>query len=169
MQHMESGPKPTSELLAAIVAEYLEPEQWIPWADSHIESIDSPPMWLLDLSMAKSSDAAYRAIWEGVVKDPTHGTICDFGDTVLGLMLLKYFEGKFSIDKFLLAAGEYSDGGNCSTDCEYFYEIHQSFEAGKLTPYHEKLTAEGLQSYLSEELEMAKCTIEKTQPILDLK
>jgi hypothetical protein len=146
---------PLVGLLAAIHSEYICPQQWIAWADDQIVKAAKPPMWLIDLSMAKNHREAWRAIAESV-EGTTELSLSDLEETALGLIALQYFEGRIGFRDFLLRAGNHTDPSRCSIDCEYFYKHLNRYEAAQDPSRYEIESASGIRTDLKESIELAE-------------
>ena len=119
---------PPVGLLAAIHADYISPKRWVAWADWQIGRTEEPPMWLIDLSLAGDSSAAWKAIGESI-HDTPELSLQELDEIALGLIALQYFEGEIDLSTFLHRAGDHTDPSNCSTDCEYFYQHLNRYES----------------------------------------
>jgi hypothetical protein len=96
------------------------------WADDMLLRDDAPPLWLCNLALAATTEAAEAAIgdfepaqWDGQ-DDDEH----------LACVLLQYEEGRISWAQFLALAGAYTDVRNGHWPCEEFYMMLNEFEAG---------------------------------------
>jgi len=144
---------PSIGLLAAIHAQHITPDKWIAWADRQIATIDQPPDWILDLSLARDYSAAWNAIWEIIEADPELAR-SELDEAALGLIALQYFEGQIDFPSFLQRAGDHTDPSGCSTDCEYFYHHLNRFEAAPDRQRYEDQSAEEIRQYLKEAIEL---------------
>jgi len=86
---------------------------------------DVPPLWLCNLALAATTEAAEAAIgdfddeqWDGP-DDDEH----------LACVFLQYAEGQISWARCLSAAGAYADVRSGNWTCEEFYAMLTEFEA----------------------------------------
>jgi hypothetical protein len=127
--------------IAAIESEYATPQEWIAWADNCIERLDEPPLWVLDLAMQKTHQAAFavlqparwrldKRVWEKV----------DSTGMIIGFLFLRFERGDVSMLDLLLKAGEISDCANYEVGCETFYLLANEIDrGGPITPSNEPL------------------------------
>ena len=158
---------PPTGLLAAIHSEYICPQQWIAWADDQIVKTAKPPMWLIDLSIAKNCAEAWRAIGESV-EETAELPAGKLEEAALGLIALQYFEGRIRFRDFLLRAGNHTDPSGCSTDCEYFYHHLNRYEAGENPSGYEAHAASEIRAYLKESIELAEIAKAQIKSITQL-
>ena len=155
---------PPAGLLAAIHSEYVCPQQWIAWADDQIVKVAKPPMWLINLSMAKNSADARRAIGESV-EETAELPLRELQEAALGLIALQYFEGRIRFRDFLLRAGDHTDPSGCSTDCEYFYHHLKRYEAAGNPSGYEAHAGSEIRAYLKKSIELAEVAKAQIQSI----
>lgn len=141
--------EPSAGLFAAILCGYIQAAQWIRWADFEIVQQASPPMWLIDLSLAKDSQAALDAVRESI------NLPVEIDEIALGLIAYKYFENRITFEEFLLEAGAHTDASYCSIDCEYFYEVHKKWKESETPDQFEAIAAAGIKEDLAESLNYA--------------
>jgi hypothetical protein len=105
------------------------------WADAEIARLDAPPAWLLDLSLAGSSEEAIRILWQGWSR---HGEARGFGlgegwergELTLGFLYLRFERGEVSMAELLKLAGDEADALDCGIDCEVFYLLLNEIDGG---------------------------------------
>ncbi|MDM8556619.1 hypothetical protein QUF75_17980 [Desulfococcaceae bacterium HSG7] len=146
--------KPSLPLLAAIEAEYIKSTQWIPWADFIIQTMDEPPMWVIDLSLSSDYEKAYAAIAPDTKSDHDFKSN-DLPELALGFIYLRFLEGDVSLKKFLFLAGDYTDPSDCSIDCEYFYDHLNNLESSNNSKTELKIIAD-IENQLKKKIDLAK-------------
>ena len=117
----------------------------IAWADQQVLQLDSPPGWLLDLSLAKTKEEASGTLlmeWNRYMEttgtewpEPTR-----HDDLYLGFLYMRFERGDLTIAELLKLAGDYSDAHGYSIDCETFYYMLNEIDGGGPTlPSNEPL------------------------------
>ncbi|MEH7351857.1 MULTISPECIES: hypothetical protein [Bacillaceae] len=102
------------------------------WCDSIIESLENPPVWILELSVTKNSVSAREIISEYAYSDletlsPDY--YIKYNNFHLACLYLRYKNNEISWYTFLLKSGYYSDCCfNCKIDCTLFYEMLNIYE-----------------------------------------
>ena len=88
-----------STLFAAIESKYLDLPSLKGWADQCIEATNQPKNWLVDLSMASSSENALDVLRAAL---PEHGVVVDesYGELLLGFWYLRLKAEDVSKDEF---------------------------------------------------------------------
>jgi len=121
--------------LSAVEAGYLTLSDVVRWADQQILSEDRPPGWLLDLSLASTSQTAVnllRAGWRQQVE--AHGCNSQLhersGQLYLGFLFLRYERGDLGTAELLYLAGQKSDVQECGIDCQAFYALLNEIDGG---------------------------------------
>jgi hypothetical protein len=114
--------------LSAVGAGYLMLSDVVRWADQQILNEDRPPGWLLDLSLASSSQTAVNLLWSGwrqqVEAHGCNGHLHErSGQLYLGFLFLRYERGDLGTADLLHLAGQKSDVQWCGIDCEAFYVL----------------------------------------------
>jgi hypothetical protein len=94
------------------------------WADAMILRYDTPPLWLCDLSLADTPEAAEAAVLGCEIEWPQEGD-----NEYLACLLLQYEGGTLSWGRCLEHAGRYTDGRTGDWGCEEFYAMLNEFEA----------------------------------------
>ena len=156
---------PPIGLLAAIQARYLDPAQWIRWADTQIARSDQPADWIIDLSVARDHDQAW-AIGPAVLGTSTLPAN-KLDEITLGLIALRYFEGRIGFKDFLLHAGDHTDPSSCSLDCEYFYTRLAAFESALDPTSYEQKASDEIRESLKQALSLAEIAKTQIAPITE--
>lgn len=158
--------EPTAGLYAAISCGYIQPAQWIRWAGGEIIERPSPPMWLIDLSLAKDSQAALTAIRESIIEAETL-PVAEIDEITLGLIACKDFENRATFEEFLQEAGDHAESSSCSTDCEYFYGFLNRWEESESADQFEASAAAEIREDLAGALEHVERTRSQLAPITE--
>ena len=114
---------------AAVETEFSVACEWIPWADRMIAESDELPLWIIDLSVARSRQDALAAIYSCTctlnqqVWDRINPTELKFG-----FMFLRFQRGDTTLSSLLMDAGELSDRVNYRMDCSIFYKLAMEAE-----------------------------------------
>lgn len=118
-------------LLAAIETEYLKHRQWQAWADRLTLLLDSPEIWVLDLSIANTIGRARDAL-EDRRRDEqvARGEVIPISDLKLGFLYTRFKGGDLTLHDLFEQAGLLAEGGFTTTDCEEFYAQLNSIESG---------------------------------------
>jgi hypothetical protein len=116
---------PSPILIAAVVAGYFQPNDWIELSDKTMEQLEKVPFWLADLSVTKSKQEAVAILWQAHVS--TKGGI-DFNSLIVGFTYLLYHKKSMSFSELLYKLGAYTDGVNYKTDCSFFYMLLNKLE-----------------------------------------
>ena len=157
---------PPVGLLAAIHADYIQPNRWVAWADRQIGHTKEPPMWLIDLSLARDTSAAWNAISESI-HDTPELPLRELDEIALGLIALKYFEGEIEFSTFLHRAGDHTDPSSCSTDCEYFYHHLNRYLSAPSPRDYEDRAAPEIRQYLKEAIDLAQVAKAQIKPVTE--
>ena len=123
-------------------------------------------MWLVDLSLAGDSSAAWEAICESI-DDTPELPLQELDEIALGLTALQYFEGEIDFSTFLHRAGDHTDPSSCSTDCEYFYQHLNRYESASSPSSYEERAAAEIQQYLKEAIDLAQVAKAQIQSITE--
>jgi hypothetical protein len=116
-------------LLAAVVSEFMQPDDWKGWADRIISRMDSPPAWVIDIALANSIDEFIEYISDKLRDEElAEGGLISIGDAVIGFYYLRYEKGDLSFEEFLKKSGEEADSGSSDFDCEEIYSILNEYE-----------------------------------------
>jgi hypothetical protein len=116
-------------LLAAVVSEFMQPDDWKGWADRIISRMDTPPIWVIDIALANSTDK-FKECMSDKLRDEelAEGNLISIGDAVIGFYYLRYNKGDLSFEEFLKKSGEEADSGSSDFDCEEIYSILNEYE-----------------------------------------
>lgn len=119
----------------------------VAWADQRILQLDSPPGWLLDLSLAKTQDEAVGTLlmeWNRYIETGGHERPDPelHGDLFMGCLYLRFERGDLTMAELLRLAGQYADAPGYGIDCETFYSMLNEIDGGGPTiPSNEPLEA----------------------------
>jgi hypothetical protein len=125
--------------LVAASSRYAKPQHWMAWADRIIEHTNHPSAWLADVSIADSNQKLKAALQERLEKeerivDPEHH------NALLGYLLMRYKEGTLTLPALLQEAGEASDSGPITVECEKFYALLNRLEKAQTDSEHLDIT-----------------------------
>jgi len=122
---------------AKIIVEMIDSElicykHYYLWCDSIIESLENPPVWILELSVTKNSSDASGIVSKYAYSDleklsPDH--YIKYNNFHLACLYLRYKNNEVSWYTFLLRSGDYSDGYICKIHCELFFEMLNKYES----------------------------------------
>jgi hypothetical protein len=113
-------------LAAALESGYINLSGLVSWAVRQILRLESPPSWLLDLSLAQTREDAYgllMAAWHRhlVAEGKAQPNYDIHDDLQLGFLFLRFQRGELSMAELLNLAGRFSDARECRIPCEEFY------------------------------------------------
>lgn len=125
---------------------FAAPGDWKAWADRLIEVTDEPPMWLIDISLAGSTEALLPIM--GALRRKVHEPMCvgilhhaeqadalqnGLDDVEAGYYLLKLEEGRLNLRDTLIAIGDFTDAadGISAGQCEDFYDLCNRLDSGE--------------------------------------
>ena len=120
---------------AAFESGYADLGSLIAWADQQIERLSAPPLWIIDVSLARTDQEARAALdagWNQRHKDASREGP-DPPDEValyLGFLYLRFERGDFSMARLLELAGEYTGARNGRFYCETFYHLWNEIDRG---------------------------------------
>lgn len=97
------------QLLALIATGSIDQRHYGAWADSVILNDPKLPNWIINLSLANSSDAAIDALYEHVSTKPPPEVFKSYPRDWIACQWLKYRDKQLSWPQFLSIAGTYSD------------------------------------------------------------
>ena len=131
---MVTPPVPRFEIwIPAVEAGLLPLHRLVEWADEQIAELPAPPLWLIEMSLARGVDGLYRAK-EKVPEHaaPAAGENFDRHEIYLGCLYLAYEAGRLPMGRMLWEAGDYADGqgGHGIPDCETFYLLLNEIDGG---------------------------------------
>jgi len=132
---IDSAKRFASNWLAVATTKFSGPESWKHWADVMIERLPEPPMWIIYMAVANSLDELFKALGERLEQeDYSAGYHIPIGNAKLGYHYLRYARGDYTLQEFLLIAGDEADGGSGDLDCEPVYDILNRVEIAKDDP-----------------------------------
>ena len=116
--------------VGAVHAKFAGPSDWRRWADIRIEDYDSPPYWIIALSLATSTEEFQSAVAEQLDAETREaGRTIYYSDASLGYIYWRFKIGRVSFSQFLAEAGYDADCGYSDMDCESVYEILNELES----------------------------------------
>jgi hypothetical protein len=128
---MDMEPPWASYWLAAAESGFARRDDWAGWADTYIARAESPPHWVLDLSLATSLDDLWRILTPQIDQESQQGFHREeLYDAVLGYLWLRLERGDFDLRTCLDLAGRHADAYETSTECETFFSLLNRLEAG---------------------------------------
>ena len=105
-------------------------KHYLLFCDEIIDKSESPPYWIIELSLTKFQNGAERIVKEFANSEPFEN-FPELNDFYLACLFLKYKQRQISWASFLFSAGWYSDGYHCSIHCEFFYDLLNAYENSK--------------------------------------
>ena len=117
---------------AALEAGYLPIERLEQWIDAQLLVLESPPKWMIEVSLATSVQESVASLASAWVRDvEAHGT--DFraglwGPLHLGFLFLCFERGDLELPDLLSRAGQISDSLRCGINCEAFFLLLNELE-----------------------------------------
>jgi hypothetical protein len=137
-------------LAAALESEYIGLTDLVAWADRQVLRRESPPRWLLDLSLARTKEDARALLllaWDRYMESvgTTRPGYEEHDNLYLGFLYLRYERGGLSMAELLNLAGRYADSSGCEVPCESFYLLLNEIDGGGPTlpsdqPLHERVS-----------------------------
>lgn len=133
---MTALPEPSTAIasywLSAVSTGFAGPTSWKNWADTLIERLEQPPVWIIDMSLANTPDDLFKAVEERKAEeDRAAGNVIPLGNAKLGFYYLRYERGDYALDEFLSVAGDEADGGTADLPCESVFEILNNVERAR--------------------------------------
>ncbi|KNY25502.1 hypothetical protein [Pseudobacteroides cellulosolvens] len=100
------------------------------WCDKIIEKFEKPPYWIIELSVTRFIGDAIDIVGSYANSEPFEKyNSTNLSDLYIACLFLRYERREISWATFLKEAGEHSDGsGQCSQECEYFYQMLNEYE-----------------------------------------
>lgn len=115
--------------IGAVHSKFAEASEWRYWADLEIEKSESPPYWIIALSLASSEDEFKQALAEQLEAEVCEaGRTIYYSDASLGYIYWRYKLGRLSFAEFLSNAGYDADCGHSDLEPESVYEILNELE-----------------------------------------
>lgn len=155
-----------AKLQLMIEAGFIDYKTYIPWCDYMILHTPSPPFWLTELCLAKNPEKAIAILRQYIYSEPFEAEKETTEDFYIACLFLRYRrEQEFSWKKFLLEAGQYSDGNEWvnSKDCEYYYGLLNKAERN---PALELQQAKEVKELLHKQIHQAELMQQLLQPKL---
>jgi hypothetical protein len=117
----------------ALESGYVRSSVWVDWADEHILALDSPPLWLLEISVVNTVKKASTLLWKhsSQIRQETWNRI-QYTELYLGLLYLRFERGELKIEELLMLAGKFADRINYKIDCSAFFSLLNEIDSGDL-------------------------------------
>lgn len=126
-------------LATAVEIEYVSLTDLVAWADRQVLRLESPPSWLLDLSLARTKEDAWGLLllaWDRHMESV--GTSLpgfeEHDNLRVGFLYLRFERGDLSMAELLTLAGQYGDAPGCEVPCESFYLLLNEIDGGPTLP-----------------------------------
>lgn len=122
--------------LIAARAGFAKPTDWQGWADKRILSQTKPPIWVINMSLAKNVvelDKALAETLEGL-RGLTPSAI---DDVLIGYIWWRFEKGEIGLRECLRLSGKAADASCSTISCEQAFVLLNELELGKS---HEKDT-----------------------------
>ncbi len=127
------------------------------FCDDIIDKSESPPYWIIELSLTKFQNNAVRIVNEFAYSEPFE-KFPELNDFYLACLFLKYRHRQISWASFLINAGGYSDGYRCSIHCEFFYDQLNAYENSKYSKNIEEIQVIDVENLLKVNISEAQVT-----------
>jgi hypothetical protein len=115
--------------LVAARAEFAKPDDWRTWADKLIISIDTPPYWIIAMSMALDVTELGKVLHdEALDKIDVRPDLMD--DAIIGYIWWKFERQEFGLHRCLELIGPAADASSSRIQCEEIYARLNELEAG---------------------------------------
>jgi hypothetical protein len=108
--------------LIAAKSHFAAPSAWMLWADKVISTTDRPALWLADMSVADSLAKLEIALKDRLATESSK-TDPEHHNALLGYLFMRYKAGTLTLEELLQQAGEESDSGPITVECEKFYSL----------------------------------------------
>jgi hypothetical protein len=115
----------------ALESGYIRSSVWVDWADNKIIELDSPPFWLIEMSVVDTVEKATLLLWKysRQIQQATWNRIeCD--ELYLGFLYLRFERGDLMLEDLLMLAGKFADRGNYKIDCSIFFLLFYEVDSG---------------------------------------
>ena len=122
--------KRTTDRIATMVESgLLRDDQFIPWADELVMSLQEPPGWVLELCTTPYRPKAAALLREYAAAPPFEPLDWqERGDDAVACFLLRYRRGELSWATFLSEAGQALDANDGTVPCEELFEMLNDLE-----------------------------------------
>jgi hypothetical protein len=106
---------------------------WVDWADDRILALDSPPLWLLEISVVNTVKKASTLLWKhsSQIRQET-GNRIEYTELYLGLLYLRFERGELKLEELLMLAGKFANRINYKIDCSAFFSLLNEIDSGDL-------------------------------------
>jgi hypothetical protein len=115
----------------ALESGYIRSSIWIDWADNQIIELDSPPFWLLEISLIDTIEKATLLLWKQSrqIHQATWNQI-ECAELYLGFLYLRFERGDLMLEDLLMQAGKFADRINYKIDCSVFFSLFHEIDSG---------------------------------------
>jgi len=104
-------------------------KHYFPWADAVIHALDSPPLWVVEISTIKYVPDASSAVRAFAYSEPFEEfNYVTLSDEHVACMFQRQETGATSWATFLWDAGCHVDGSDGREECEYFFHMLNQYE-----------------------------------------
>ncbi|PSB57532.1 hypothetical protein [Chamaesiphon polymorphus] len=113
----------------ALESGYIRSSVWVDWAEKQILELDSPPFWLLEVSLANTVEQASILVRKHIKQthQATWNSI-DYNDLYIGFLYLQFERGDLKLAELLMLAGKFADGKNYKIDCSKFFSLFDEID-----------------------------------------
>jgi hypothetical protein len=118
----------------ALESGYVRSPVWVDWAEKKIIELDSPPLWLLEMSLIDTAKKASILLWKysrQIHQDTWNCIECR--ELYLGFLYLQFERGNLKLEELLILAGQFADRINYEIDCSVFFLLFHEIDSGNLT------------------------------------
>lgn len=124
------------------------------WCDEIIENLDEPPIWIIELESTKLLKDAEGVIYSYAYSYPfIEFSSFNIHDFCVACLYVRYKRRHISWASFLLFAGQYSDGNDCTMDCGDFYFMLNKFEDNEYSLIEEANQSNEIKTKFYEQIE----------------
>jgi hypothetical protein len=114
--------------LVASQARFAQPKDW---AGKLVMELEKPPVWIIDMTMAKDVGELRRAVMLGLegIKGGELLSPTEMDDAMLGYVWWKYEKNELQLHECLTAIGKAADASCSTVECERIYALLNKLEA----------------------------------------
>jgi hypothetical protein len=115
----------------ALESGYIRSSVWVDWADNQILELDSPPFWVLEMSLIDTVEKATLLLcnYSRKIQQDTWNRI-ECANLYLGFLYLRFERGDLKLEDLLIQAGKFADRRNCKIDCSVFFLLFHEIDSG---------------------------------------
>jgi hypothetical protein len=118
----------------ALESGYVLSPVWVDWADKQILDLDSPPLWLLELSVLDTVEKASMLFWRHSRQiNQSSWNRIECTELYLGFIYLRFERGDLEPGQLLMLAGKFADRINYRIDCSVFFLLFYKIDGDNLT------------------------------------